>query len=580
MRGTMGRAGTGVGALFLLGASLIVPQIFGTAVPASAATVTPTPTPAFVPPACGTGAPAYNYAGSGDAADPQVVYSAGTYYAFTTGNALGNNIAALVSSSPNSGYGPYTHQCYGSTALPSPSPWEQPNTQTSPGVFQYGGHWVMFYDAARSGHGSDSGYDCLTVATAASISSSDAQFSDVSNSPIECQSTGSIDPEPYVDPNTNIAYLVWKQNDGGSSAPAYIWAQQLNSSGTGFAPSSAPSLLLTNNTVSYPWETTVVDPSMEAAGGGFFLAFSAGAYTSTSYSEGITTCNGPLGPCGPQSQVLTTYGAVLGPGGGSLFSDAAGNWWLDYAAWQGGPPGCTSYACGAARRLFVAPINLPSGNGEVPCNAPASAYGYYMVASDGGIFNYGDLPFCGSEGGRFLNKPVVGMAATRDGGGYWLVASDGGIFNYGDAPFHGSAGSIALNKPIVGMAATPDGGGYWLVASDGGIFNYGDAGFYGSAGSIHLNKPIVGMAPTASGKGYWLVASDGGIFSYGDATFHGSAGSLSLNKPVVGMAATHDGGGYWLVATDGGIFNYGDAPFNGSAGSIPLAEPVVGMSTP
>ena len=68
-------------------------------------------------------------------------------------------------------------------------------------------------------------------------------------------------------------------------------------------------------------------------------------------------------------------------------------------------------------------------------------------------------------------------------GGYWLVASDGGIFTYGDAGFYGSMGGHPLNKPIVGMAATPDGHGYWLVASDGGIFTYGDAGFYGSTGS-------------------------------------------------------------------------------------------------
>jgi hypothetical protein len=74
------------------------------------------------------------------------------------------------------------------------------------------------------------------------------------------------------------------------------------------------------------------------------------------------------------------------------------------------------------------------------------------------------------------------------------VASDGGIFNYGDAVFHGSAGGLPLNKPIVGMAATPDGGGYWLVASDGGIFNYGDAVFQGSAGGLPLNAPIVALA--------------------------------------------------------------------------------------
>jgi hypothetical protein len=46
------------------------------------------------------------------------------------------------------------------------------------------------------------------------------------------------------------------------------------------------------------------------------------------------------------------------------------------------------------------------------------------------------------------------MAATPGGKGYWLVASDGGIFDFGDANFYGSTGAISLNKPIVGMAAT------------------------------------------------------------------------------------------------------------------------------
>ena len=68
------------------------------------------------------------------------------------------------------------------------------------------------------------------------------------------------------------------------------------------------------------------------------------------------------------------------------------------------------------------------------------------------------------------------------------MATDGGIFDYGDAGFYGSTGCIHLNKPIVAMAATPDGHGYWLVASDGGIFNYGDAGFYGSRGGQPLNE--------------------------------------------------------------------------------------------
>ncbi len=177
-----------------------------------------------------------------------------------------------------------------------------------------------------------------------------------------------------------------------------------------------------------------------------------------------------------------------------------------------------------------APINVPC---KPPTGKPS---GYWLAASDGGIFSYGNMPFCGSTGSVALNRAVVGMAGTPDAGGYWLVASDGGIFSFGDAGFYGSTGNVALNKPIVGMARTPDGKGYWLVASDGGVFAYGDAHFYGSTGNVALNKPVVGMASTPSGNGYWLVASDGGIFSYGDAGFHGSTGGTLLNRPVVGMA--------------------------------------------
>jgi hypothetical protein len=44
------------------------------------------------------------------------------------------------------------------------------------------------------------------------------------------------------------------------------------------------------------------------------------------------------------------------------------------------------------------------------------------------------------------------MAATSSGRGYWLVASDGGVFSFGDAPFEGSTGSLALSSPVVGIS--------------------------------------------------------------------------------------------------------------------------------
>ncbi len=218
---------------------------------------------------------------------------------------------------------------------------------------------------------------------------------------------------------------------------------------------------------------------------------------------------------------------------------------------------------------------LPAASPPAAAQPSQTTPAYWLVASDGGIFAFGGAPYYGSTGGMALNKPVVGMAATSDGGGYWLVASDGGVFSYGDASFYGSTGSLVLNQPVVGMAAVPGGGGYWLVAADGGIFSFGSAQFHGSTGSMHLNQPVVGMAATADGGGYWLVASDGGIFAFGDAVFHGSTGGLVLNKPVVGMIAGPGGAGYFLVASDGGIFSFGTAPFYGSLGGVPIKHPIV-----
>jgi PQQ-like domain len=221
---------------------------------------------------------------------------------------------------------------------------------------------------------------------------------------------------------------------------------------------------------------------------------------------------------------------------------------------------------------------LPAPSSVAACVVPAAARagGYDLVASDGGVFSFGGLPFCGSTGGLTLNSPIVGLAMSPSTGGYWLVAADGGVFAYGGAHFYGSMGDQRLNEPIVGMAATPDGKGYWLVASDGGIFAFGDAQFFGSTGNLHLNQPIVGLAPTADGNGYRLVAADGGVFVYGNAQFFGSTGAIRLNQPIVGLATDAATGGYWLVAADGGVFSF-QAPFYGSTGNLRLTRPIVGI---
>jgi hypothetical protein len=337
--------------------------------------------------------------------------------------------------------------------------------------------------------------------------------------------------------------------------------------GSGLAPQAAGAVVECNST---PGEPTI-DVDGIAVPVGCSNPFASGALVGVSDTGSFST-------------TMTIGVGVLGPPAQGQDS-AGGNAGTDAASYPC-PPTPAQVAAGASSLIGFGDLSgesvfqsisiVPSPPPPTPLPVPASTPpivkvaptpdggGYWLAASDGGVFAYGDAGFFGSAGGVPLQSPVVGMAATPDGRGYWLVASDGGMFAYGDAGFFGSSGAQRLNKPIVAMAPTPDGRGYWLVASDGGVFAYGDAGFFGSTGAMVLNRPIVGMAPTPDGGGYWLVASDGGVFAYGDAGFFGSTGAMVLNRPIVGMAPTPDGKGYWLVASDRGVFAYGDAGFFGS----------------
>ena len=208
-------------------------------------------------------------------------------------------------------------------------------------------------------------------------------------------------------------------------------------------------MLLTNNTVSYPWETTVEDPSMVAAGGGFYLAFSAGRvhqHRLLRRDHDLQRAARSVRSAEPDPHDLR-FGARPGrrravlrrrrERGGSTTRRGR-------AARRGARAIQLRRGAAALRRADLAAQRQRRGALQ---RAGLARTGTTWWPPTAGVFNFGNLPFCGSEGGRPLNKPVVGMATTQDGGGYWLVASDGGIFTYGDAGFYGSAGSLPLNKP-------------------------------------------------------------------------------------------------------------------------------------
>ena len=174
----------------------------------------------------------------------------------------------------------------------------------------------------------------------------------------------------------------------------------------------------------------------------------------------------------------------------------------------------------------------------------------WLAYDNGAASPFGGTPSLEGAPGR-LNRPVVGTTSTPDGGGYWLVASDGGVFSFGDARFHGSTGSLRLAKPVVGMAATPDGAGYWLVGSDGGVFSFGDARFHGSAAA--LGAVVVGMAPSPGG--YTLASTRGPLI------FTGSGLSPSA-------APANPGGGFHGVYEYAGANSAADAADPDIAGVV------------
>jgi hypothetical protein len=124
--------------------------------------------------------------------------------------------------------------------------------------------------------------------------------------------------------------------------------------------------------------------------------------------------------------------------------------------------------------------------------------GYLIAHADGSVFLHVagassrvNPPIVG------LVAPIVGIAATPSEMGYYLVASDGGVFTFGDAHFAGSLGGLVLNAPVTGITARYD-GGYWLVGADNGVFSFGGAPFLGTLeGTAHAGAgPAVGIAAT------------------------------------------------------------------------------------
>ena len=546
-----------------------------------------------------------------DFPDPNVLEFDNVYYGFATQNfaAPSQTINIQVSTSSN---GTSWSPLNGWDALPHLPPWAKEGDTWAPDVTYNNGTFVMYYTATEA----STGDQCIGVATSALPI---GPYTDNTTQPVVCDNGvdqsptiddgdwgGSIDPDVFTDKSTGDSYLIWK-SDGdhlGTSTPSVIWSVPLATNLTGFT--GTPTQLMRNSAT---WQSGIVEgPDMvetqtpiagsnpPADTDAYYLFYAGSDEGASTYAIGWASCAGPSGPCTDMSTsttLLSTSPGMSGPGGPDVYA-VGSQLVMAFAAWQGTTIGYLS--CGI-RPMYLADLNfVPNGaNPAIPTLAPAvpaaapaaspscpippaPAPGYWQVGSDGGIFSFGDAQFYGSTGNIHLNKPIVAMAATPNGGGYWLVASDGGVFAFGNAQFYGSTGNIALNKPIITLIPTLNGGGYWLIASDGGVFAFGNATFYGSPAGDNLAYPVTAAASSFLGGGYWIVDADGQVFNYGNAPMEGQPSSAPGGYRITGMAGTQNSSGYWLASANGNVATFGDAAPYGSMAGTALNAPIVGMA--
>jgi hypothetical protein len=88
--------------------------------------------------------------------------------------------------------------------------------------------------------------------------------------------------------------------------------------------------------------------------------------------------------------------------------------------------------------VATASATAPAPNAVATTSAGLIPTNFWLASAQGNVWNFGKAVPYGSAAGLPLAHPIVGITPTPDGGGYWLVASDGGIFSFGDAKFGSS----------------------------------------------------------------------------------------------------------------------------------------------
>ncbi len=362
-----------------------------------------------------------------------------------------------------------------------------------------------------------------------------------------------------ADPNYTVGYVPGTITVTPAPIAVAVSGRQANSGPPNFAGTDSPPVGVTVDTggltCSQVNPGTVISGNLPSGSYTLVAASCTGVTLSgsnaTNYSPSYTSSSGDFTVTGgPVPPPPPTYGYWLVGSDGGIFTFGTAQF----------------YGSTGSIRLQRPVVGI---------SPTANKGGYWLVASDGGVFAFGDAGYYGSIPGvglspagsglpHSLNAPIVGMVPSADGGGYFMVASDGGVFAFGDARFEGSCPGIGgCSGAAVSVVPDASGNGYWLITQTGNVYAFGDAPFYGAPGN--QGSPVTSAVRTADGHGYWVLLANGAVYAYGDAVQRGGpVGSVGGLDPAAAIFSDADGGGYWIASAEGAVFSYGNAPNEGS----------------
>ncbi|HVM31008.1 MAG TPA: family 43 glycosylhydrolase [Candidatus Limnocylindrales bacterium] len=340
--------------------------------PAQTPTGTPDQTPAGTPDATAAGTPDaspdvpeghfVNPVLPVNFPDPHVIEVDGTYYAYAT-QGLGFKIQMSSSTDMVTWERPRE-------ALPRLPLWS-PGDVWAPEVAETSAGFVMYYTLRASGVRRPDGMNsqCISYAIADDPA---GPFVDPNEEPFVCQPDlgGSIDAHHFVDED-GTPYLVWKNDGNCCSISTRMWIQELSEDGTELLGEPVDMGVRNDK----PWEAHVIEaPTVLLVDGTYFLFYSAHDYNSEHYAVGYATSDTVTGPYAEaeENPILTSDGSAAGPGGQAVITDANGDLWVYYHAWDAGRIGDHR---GGARSMWLDELIIEDGRAIIdgPDDGPQPA---------------------------------------------------------------------------------------------------------------------------------------------------------------------------------------------------------------